>query len=73
MFRINKSSGSNEKRGHRQPEAVGLRNYILTDDVRCVNQIQKIKVVFILIHQGKRGPHRLEQMSHPPNAVWIKS
>lgn len=70
MFMVNKSSGSNETRGHRQPEAAGFRNYILIDDVRCVHQIQEIKAILILIHKGRRGPHHLEQMSHPPKAVW---
>lgn len=47
------SSEPNETRGHRQPEAMGFRNYILTNDARCINQVQEIKA--ILIRKGKRG------------------
>lgn len=67
------ASQSNETRGRRQPEAVDFRNYILTSDVRCVNQVQQIKAIFNLNYKGigggGGGAHHLEQMTHAPKAI----
>lgn len=42
---------------------MGFRNYILTSDVRCVNQIQEIKAIFI--HKRRGGAHHLKTDKSP--------